>query len=142
MQFKRLDSLIQRGITIVDISQGYAHTTMLSKTGDLYVTGVNGYGQLALPRQIVYVQEPVRVQFEKFDDHKEKKIRCIASGYSHVLCETDRGELVGFGSNTMNQLGDPSLPDKVFQPVVTHIFYSGIKKIRCGQSFSAVLTSK
>jgi alpha-tubulin suppressor-like RCC1 family protein len=140
-EFQLIKSLVLEGVRIVDISQGYAHTAMLSDRGDVYVCGGNIFGQLGAIRGIMKSETPFRVQFERYLDHKRKNICKIGSGYAHVLCATDTGDIIGFGNNFSNQLGLPHGADKIFAPTFITNFPAGVRKISCGQSFSAVLTN-
>ena len=69
---------------------------MLSSTGEIYISGYNGYGQLGLGDNSNRYR-PTQINIENVVD--------IAAGNNHALLVTADGKVYSFGSNSYGQLG-------------------------------------
>ena len=102
---ERVERLV--GSNIMNIAAGSSHSLALTSSGELYAWGSNHHGECGV-HDVDHCQTPVLV---KLPTHIGKIIG-IACGGSHSLAWTDRGILLGTGSNKYGQLG-------LFQPRVT-----------------------
>ncbi|BBH02540.1 Regulator of chromosome condensation family protein, partial [Prunus dulcis] len=81
------------------IACGGAHTLFLTRTGRLYATGLNDFGQLGVHDDIAYTNKPIEVS------GIDKEIVQISAGYHHSCAITAEGELYMWGKNSNGQLG-------------------------------------
>lgn len=136
--------------TVVQVSAGRGFTAVLMENGTVWTWGAGSHGSLGhsasetgfvaesgiiLPKHHSYHDRPLpgKVFFEK-DGDLEVNIVSIATGTSHMLALTDRGEVYSWGANNAFQLG-PYPVDKITAREVREplkILFPNIPRIECG----------
>ena len=97
---KKYPVLISKMENIIDIQCGMTHNLCISKHGDLWTFGSNGFGECGVRRKMV-IDVPRKHLF--FDDIKIQKIRC---GRSHSMVIAEDGSCWMFGRNVEGQIGN------------------------------------
>eukprot|EP01018_Ginkgo_biloba_P006054 Gb_33143 [translate_table: standard] len=118
------------------IACGGAHTLILTEQGRVFATGLNDFGQLGVPFETKYTQEPIEVV------GLPEGISQIFAGYYHSSAISGEGVVYVWGSNSTGQLGlGKKAPRKV--PVANKVeALSGIriKMIALGSEHSIALS--
>lgn len=97
------DSGVLSGKKLVSLSAGLDFTMALDATGHLFGWGVNGSGQLGNGTKNP-ARNPVAVDVTGV--LAGKSVIAVASGAYHSLAITSEGLLVGWGEDSISQLGD------------------------------------
>jgi alpha-tubulin suppressor-like RCC1 family protein len=87
------------------ISCGGYHTALLTKSGYIYATGWNEYGQLGIP--ITTLSQINTFTICTNFDNKQGKIKSISCGEFHTALLTTFGQIYTTGYNFFGQLGIP-----------------------------------
>jgi alpha-tubulin suppressor-like RCC1 family protein len=87
------------GKNIVAIAAADFHSLALSRSGDVYATGMNDDGQLGLG------DNDIRQSFTLVSSLRDKKIVAIAAGDRYSLALDGEGKVYGAGGNSDGQLG-------------------------------------
>lgn len=83
---------------MLDVYCGTYSTFVSLTNGDIYVCGLNNYGQLGIPgKDLVYAFEPVPMGTHS--------IKSVAPGQHHTLFVTNKGSLLSCGRPTYGRLG-------------------------------------
>lgn len=90
-----------RGVRIVSIAAGYAHTLAVASTGEIYAAGYNDRGALGLGHRISQ-SSFVRIDAPTVRGHAFKTVAC---GQQHSLAVSSSGHAFSWGSGTLGQLG-------------------------------------
>ncbi|KAG0471269.1 hypothetical protein HPP92_015815 [Vanilla planifolia] len=83
----------------VSISCGGAHTLFLTKSGKVYATGLNNFGQLGITSASSHMLEPFHIS------GIPGKVLQVSAGYHHSAAVTEGGKLFIWGNNSCGQLG-------------------------------------
>lgn len=100
--FQEVTNLPVPGSNIVKIAFGYRHTLMLDNSGNLYVIGSNGEGQLGLGSNVASKTSWYQVPSSYFGG---QKIQDIGAGDYYSVVVTENGEVYATGTNDAAQLG-------------------------------------
>ena len=106
---------------------GHYNTALITDKGELFLQGMNDWGQLALHSDI---KDLVAFfpEFMKIDHLNEYIVKDVAIGTSvvHALCEhrlTGRVKLFGWGTNDHGQLGTHDTEMSINEPFdMTYLF--------------------
>jgi len=114
---------------IVSVAAGSVHALFLTSEGDVWASGWNRFGQLALPsRTGAKLPEPVKVLSD---------MQAISTGYGHTLFLTRLDQVQSCGQNQHGQLG---LGDTRTRDSVSLVsFATKIIQISAGYDFSYFL---
>ena len=115
---------------IKSISCGYKNILILKNNGDLYVCGVNNYGQLGLGHTN-NVCKPTLLMHDP-------EIKLICSGFDHSMVLKNNGDLLVFSDNEYGQLGLENNKDKMIIPTLL-MNDNTIENIHCGADHSMIL---
>ncbi|KAG2377495.1 hypothetical protein C9374_009406 [Naegleria lovaniensis] len=122
------------------IAAGAESSYAIDREGMLWAWGGNDAGQLGDGTMENKVR-PVSVN----GILRGKKVKQVCAGSKFALALTNDNVLVSFGSNANGQLGNPSSPSNVSQPVPVvqtgSLLGKEIKKIACGSEHALVLTA-
>ncbi|KAK1429866.1 hypothetical protein QVD17_12149 [Tagetes erecta] len=83
------------------VSAGYYHSSAITESGELYISGKNSSGQLGLGRKASKVI-PIP---SKVDFLNSVPINMAALGSDHSLVVTDKGEVLSWGGGESGRLG-------------------------------------
>ncbi|XP_028968243.1 RCC1 and BTB domain-containing protein 1 [Galendromus occidentalis] len=108
------------------ISCGHNFTTAVFDTGEVYVWGSNGNGQLGLGS---LTNQPFPVKIEQLKDVFIKKVAC---GFSHTLALTDEGLVYVWGANALGQLGTENKTNQSI-PVLMKTIHGRINEVAATQ---------
>ena len=122
---------------ITKIYCGEAHSSLLSKKGNIYMFGKNIFGQLGLKHNN-YIFIPTLLNINSI------KIKKVSLGGEHSLILSDNKILFSFGLNYFGQLGlgdnqNRNIPTKVNINIDNDDY---IKDFKAGSQFSIILTNK
>ena len=116
-----------RDITKV-VCGGY-HTLFLTKTGDVYVTGYNGFGQLGLGHKD-NIYTPTKIT-------SLSNVKNVFAGGYHTFFITDSGEVYACGKNDYGQLGLP-ISESITTPTLIKSL-NDVESISCGGDYTFFL---
>lgn len=130
-----------KGVRVVDLCMGNAHSILLSEDRQVFVCGDNSYGQCGMECVVgkPYILKPVKlVMFEKVF-----KIDC---GWQHSLSLTGKGEVYSWGRCDYGQLGRDVLSEQTIKggkgtaDIERVELPSKIVDIKCGAQHCIVLS--
>jgi alpha-tubulin suppressor-like RCC1 family protein len=129
------------------LSCGYSHNVLVTESNEIWCTGSNKYGQLALGHAVNVNK------WEKVAQFTLDSIKFVSCGGNHTIIATETNQIWTTGYNNRGQLGHNDILDRsLFKRVDTggsfrdRLFGVGslhgkaIKSIACGGSHSVVLT--
>uniref|UniRef100_A0A7S3DGT7 RCC1-like domain-containing protein n=1 Tax=Palpitomonas bilix TaxID=652834 RepID=A0A7S3DGT7_9EUKA len=87
------------------VAAGGFHSALLTTDGDLYMFGLNKYGQLGMEREEA-VLTPTKLELDE-------KIADVALGSMHTVAITESGRLIGCGVNLMGELAKGEKTEKI-----------------------------
>jgi alpha-tubulin suppressor-like RCC1 family protein len=128
---------VMTGHVIKRVVAGLSHTLVLTDKGELYGWGVNKLNQLGMDKSVRQVMAPRHIPLTVLEDCE--KIIDLASGLSHTLLCTDRGNAYTFGTNQYGQAGTGKLDSSVM-PTRVLSGQGGIRHIACGNFNSFCVT--
>jgi myosin V len=100
---------LQLDISVNEVSAGYNFFMILSTSGLLFSTGINGQGQLGLGDTIDRSQLILISSLKK----QGEKISGISCGFSHSIAKSTLGKVFTWGSGCKGQLGNGSLDNEL-----------------------------
>lgn len=112
------------------LSAGAGQSCALTKTGDLYVWGINDNGELGIGKA-TELNTPKRLDLNF-------RIDMVSCGYYHTAIVSKKGRLYTCGSNEYSQLGH-NLDSRKFQEVAK--IDEPVDHVSCGGGHTAVTTS-
>ncbi|KAJ3675637.1 hypothetical protein LUZ60_004679 [Juncus effusus] len=132
------DEMSDTGDSLVSLSCGGAHTLFLTKTGRVFATGLNDFGQLG-----IHSLESHSLQPEEIHGIEEKVVE-ISAGYHHSCAVTVDGKLFVWGNNSRGQLGLGKKEEKrVLKPTrVDCLVDVNVKTVALGSEHSIALTDE
>ncbi|WMS40912.1 Ig-like domain-containing protein [Acuticoccus sp. MNP-M23] len=121
--------------TIVSVSAGMLHGSLLTESGDVYVWGFGNTGRLGLGDQ-----ENRFAATKLTGVLDDANVVIVENGNGVSFAITDTGDLYGWGQNTSGQLG---LGDEVnrYEPAKIDIDGKTVVSVSSGTSHTLVLTS-
>ena len=125
---------------IKKISLGGEHSMILTTKNNLYVSGLNIFGQLGLgDYENRYNFSKVNIYNDIFKNNKEEKIIDIQAGAQHSLLLSNKNKVYYCGFNKNNFL-DKNEDINLFTPILDEkIKDKKIKLIRAGMNISCIL---
>lgn len=121
---------------VVEFAAGRSHVLALTKSGLVFASGSNEFGQLAL-RDCGQSHSPVLLECLR-----KERVVAIACGAFHSLALTSRGLVLGWGFNFWGQLGIGNNENQ-WEPVcLGRLRKENIVEICCGQHHSVALSRK
>jgi len=141
---KLVESLVEDGCQIEDVTLGESHTTVLTTEGEVLTTGASNYGRLGngeTSEDILY--------FDAVEILPSETITQIAGGESFTLALTNEGVIYGWGKNVKGQLGtgfgmalDMYSMEQIPTPMEgDELANRTVTKIAAGTNHSACITS-
>nr|CAG4715473.1 unnamed protein product [Naegleria fowleri] len=101
------DHLAYEGDYIAEVATGACHTVFLTKSGKVYVCGLNIHGEIGLGKDVRCSYTPVNPIFlhpmPYMDDIPV--VKWISAGLDHTILVTESGEAYACGKNEDGQLG-------------------------------------
>ncbi len=128
---------IMTGHVVKRAVAGLSHTLVLTDKGELYGWGANKLNQLGLDKSVRQVMTPRHIQLSALEEGE--RIIDLASGLSHTLLYTDRGNVYAFGPNQYGQVGTGKLESSVM-PTRVLSGKGSIRHIACGNFTSFCVT--
>ena len=132
---------------IISVKPGGRNTILIRQDGTIYLCGSNIFGLLAEEAKVQNNQNPVyqnnllnQKTFKniKYFEENEKNIKEISIAEFHCLALDDKGEVLGWGGNLFNKLGEKS--DFTAGKPIPIIIKNKIKSISCGDYHSCALS--
>lgn len=127
-------------LTRLQIVASKHHNFILTRQGKLLGWGFNSHGQLGSKVQAIYHQlnEVMARNIEQ-----DVKIKAVTSGYHHLLMITERGHVLGCGSNEFNQLGlNNEANRELLMPIPLHLNKEIICSFTAGGQHTLFYTHK
>lgn len=128
---------VMTGHVIKRAVAGLSHTLVLTDKGELYGWGANKLNQLGMDKAVRQVMTPRLIHLSALEDGEQ--IVDLATGLSHTLLYTDRGNVYTFGTNQYGQAGTGKLEPSVM-PTRVLSGQGGIRHIACGSFTSFCVT--
>ncbi|CCI48945.1 unnamed protein product [Albugo candida] len=117
-----------------------ALSLILTKSGKVYSTGANAYGQCGIGTESVSIHKPQRILFSGEEkDTQDEIIIDVASGYQHGIALTENGAVYTWGKGERGQLGYGTANTKRPQQVIA-LKNERVTKISAGFNSSCALT--
>ncbi|KAG5339698.1 RCBT1 protein, partial [Acromyrmex heyeri] len=136
---KKVEALCERDIRTFAYGSG-PHVLALTKEGEVYAWGHNGYGELGIGASNQVVTKPILVTMPILEGLGMKRVVDIACGSHHSIALTEDGEVYAWGQNNCGQLGSSISTNQVTPRQVNSVL--GGKKvvcISCGQTSTMVV---
>ncbi|KYN22215.1 RCC1 and BTB domain-containing protein 1, partial [Trachymyrmex cornetzi] len=136
---KKVEALCERDIRTFAYGSG-PHVLALTKEGEVYAWGHNGYGELGIGASNQVVTKPILVTMPILESLGMKRVVDIACGSHHSIALTEDGEVYAWGQNNCGQLGSSISTNQVTPRQVNSVL--GGKKvvcISCGQTSTMVV---
>jgi len=138
---KRVDSLIEDGVTVQDAHVGDSHMTVLTTEGEVLTTGAGSYGRLG------NLESVDQLYLEPVEMLANMNVISIAGGHSFTLALTDEGIIYAWGRNDKGQLGcgggllvDMYAMESIPQPIMGQLEGRTVTQISAGHGHSACAT--
>ncbi|XP_060089857.1 E3 ubiquitin-protein ligase HERC2 isoform X3 [Heteronotia binoei] len=125
-----------RGIEIVDIAAGGAHSACITAAGDLYTWGKGRYGRLGHGDSEDQLKPKL---VEALQGYRVIDIAC-GSGDAQTLCLTDDDTVWSWGDGDYGKLGRGGSDGCKVPMKIDSLTGVGVVKVECGSQFSVALT--
>ncbi|XP_077634922.1 RCC1 and BTB domain-containing protein 2-like [Crocuta crocuta] len=127
---RRVTGCLQNKV-VVNIACGQMCSMAVVNTGEVYVWGYNGNGQLGLGSS---GNQPTPCRISALQGIRVQRVAC---GYAHTLVLTDEGQVYAWGANSYGQLGTGNKSNQSYPaPVVVEKDRLSITPILRGRNFS------
>ena len=141
---KLVESLVEDGCQVEDVTLGESHTTVLTTEGEVLTTGASNYGRLGNGET-----SEDTLYFDVVEILPSENITQIAGGESFTLALTKEGIIYGWGKNAKGQLGtgygmavDMYAMEEIPTPMEgDELANRKVTKIAAGTNHSACITS-
>lgn len=141
---KLVESLVEDGCQVEDVTLGESHTTVLTTEGEVLTTGASNYGRLGNGET-----SEDTLYFDAVEILPGETITQIAGGESFTLALTNEGVIYGWGKNAKGQLGtgfgmavDMYAMEQIPTPMEgDELANRTVTKIAAGTNHSACVTS-
>jgi alpha-tubulin suppressor-like RCC1 family protein len=111
-------SWLNNAETIISVKAGGNYSVFLTSEGRILTFGTNVDGQLGNGQRTTSITNlPTFIQLPSLNAN-EKVIQIEASSTDHVFALTNQNRLIGWGSNTANQLGLDDPPSHILNPTI------------------------
>jgi len=97
---KLVESLVEDGCRVADVTLGESHTAVLTTEGEVLTTGASNYGRLGNAET-----SEDNLYFDAVEILPTETVAQIAGGESFTLALTEEGIVYGWGKNAKGQLG-------------------------------------
>ncbi|KAL7983783.1 hypothetical protein Chor_000659, partial [Crotalus horridus] len=125
-----------RGIEVVDIAAGGAHSACITAAGDLYTWGKGRYGRLGHGDSEDQLKPKL---VEALQGYRVIDIAC-GSGDAQTLCLTDDDTVWSWGDGDYGKLGRGGSDGCKVSMKIDSLTGVGVVKVECGSQFSVALT--
>ncbi|XP_034287268.1 E3 ubiquitin-protein ligase HERC2 isoform X1 [Pantherophis guttatus] len=125
-----------RGIEVVDIAAGGAHSACITAAGDLYTWGKGRYGRLGHGDSEDQLKPKL---VEALQGYRVIDIAC-GSGDAQTLCLTDDDTVWSWGDGDYGKLGRGGSDGCKVPMKIDSLTGVGVIKVECGSQFSVALT--
>ncbi|XP_012867362.1 PREDICTED: E3 ubiquitin-protein ligase HERC2 [Dipodomys ordii] len=125
-----------RGIEVVDVAAGGAHSACVTAAGDLYTWGKGRYGRLGHSDSEDQLKPKL---VEVLQGHRVVDIAC-GSGDAQTLCLTDDDTVWSWGDGDYGKLGRGGSDGCKVPMKIDSLTGLGVVKVECGSQFSVALT--
>ncbi|KAL4692561.1 hypothetical protein H8959_016371 [Pygathrix nigripes] len=125
-----------RGIEVVDVAAGGAHSACVTAAGDLYTWGKGRYGRLGHSDSEDQLKPKL---VEALQGHRVVDIAC-GSGDAQTLCLTDDDTVWSWGDGDYGKLGRGGSDGCKVPMKIDSLTGLGVVKVECGSQFSVALT--
>ncbi|XP_041128227.1 E3 ubiquitin-protein ligase HERC2-like isoform X2 [Polyodon spathula] len=124
-----------RGIEVIDVAAGGAHSACVTATGELYTWGKGRYGRLGHGDSEDQLKpKPV----EALQGHRVVDVAC-GSGDAQTLCLTDDDTVWSWGDGDYGKLGRGGSDGCKVPMKMDSLTGVGVVKVECGSQFSVAL---
>ncbi|MCF7924822.1 MAG: hypothetical protein K9L64_06955, partial [Candidatus Izimaplasma sp.] len=136
--------------TVIKVSLGYTHSSIITSKGKLFSWGYNDYGQLG-DGTVTPQSSPIEIGYNILNINQNnlpiyQEIIQVSLGNSFSSAITSEGMLFTWGENSYGQLGDGTTISKSTPTEITSQFglFPGetISQISLGDSFAIAITSE
>uniref|UniRef100_A0A8B9DR32 E3 ubiquitin-protein ligase HERC2 n=1 Tax=Anser cygnoides TaxID=8845 RepID=A0A8B9DR32_ANSCY len=125
-----------RGIEVVDIAAGGAHSACITAAGDLFTWGKGRYGRLGHGDSEDQLKPKL---VEALQGYRVIDIAC-GSGDAQTLCLTDDDTVWSWGDGDYGKLGRGGSDGCKVPMKIDSLTGLGVVKVECGSQFSVALT--
>nr|XP_031307020.1 E3 ubiquitin-protein ligase HERC2 isoform X7 [Camelus dromedarius] len=125
-----------RGIEVVDVAAGGAHSACVTAAGDLYTWGKGRYGRLGHSDSEDQLKPKL---VEALQGHRVVDVAC-GSGDAQTLCLTDDDTVWSWGDGDYGKLGRGGSDGCKVPMKIDSLTGLGVVKVECGSQFSVALT--
>ncbi|MDO9628657.1 MAG: InlB B-repeat-containing protein, partial [Acholeplasmataceae bacterium] len=136
---------LHHGETIISISQGYDHISVLTSSGRIFTWGCNNFGQLGNGTSDNNAHPTPTEITNQFTLTQDETIVSTSFGFYHSSILTSTGRIFTWGYNYYGQLGDGTNMYKTSPTEITSQFNleagETIKSVSLGRYHSSLLTS-
>ena len=121
-------------INVKTIDCGLWHSCVLTDMGDVYVWGLNKFGQLGTGKDITHSKVPLLVAFGENDNDQDVECISMSSGGSHICIIDSNHCLWGWGYNKFNQIVS-NKEEIIWKPLPIET-KEKVDTVRCGHWFT------
>uniref|UniRef100_H3B372 HECT-type E3 ubiquitin transferase n=1 Tax=Latimeria chalumnae TaxID=7897 RepID=H3B372_LATCH len=125
-----------RGIEVVDIAAGGAHSACITAAGELYTWGKGRYGRLGHGDSEDQLKPKL---VEALQGYRVIDVAC-GSGDAQTLCLTDDDTVWSWGDGDYGKLGRGGSDGCKVPMKIDSLTGLGVTKVECGSQFSVALT--
>ncbi|XP_016124312.1 E3 ubiquitin-protein ligase HERC2-like [Sinocyclocheilus grahami] len=125
-----------RGVEVVDIAAGGAHSACITASGELYTWGKGRYGRLGHGDSEDQLKPKL---VEALQGHRVIDVAC-GSGDAQTLCLTDDDMVWSWGDGDYGKLGRGGSDGCKVPMKIDSLTGLGVVKVECGSQFSVSLT--
>ncbi|CAG2108678.1 unnamed protein product [Medioppia subpectinata] len=132
----KVDSLIEKSVSIVDMDCGDCFTLALTSDGQVYAWGWNSYGELG-----VGYSRPLSLPQRVFGHLTDKRVTSIACGLYHSLAVTIEGDVFAWGYNNSGSRGLGHTNDQFWPVQISSLKGIKVTKVVAGCNYTIILTN-
>ncbi|XP_059922232.1 E3 ubiquitin-protein ligase HERC2 isoform X1 [Gadus macrocephalus] len=125
-----------RGVEVVDIAAGGAHSACITSSGELYTWGKGRYGRLGHGDSEDQLKPKL---VDALQGHRVMDVAC-GSGDAQTLCLTDEDMVWSWGDGDYGKLGRGGSDGCKVPMKIDSLTGLGVVKVECGSQFSVALT--
>eukprot|EP00300_Choanocystis_sp_HF-7_P033326 c45645_g1_i1.p1 GENE.c45645_g1_i1~~c45645_g1_i1.p1 ORF type:complete len:442 (-),score=91.71 c45645_g1_i1:67-1362(-) len=119
------------------VAAGHSHSVAVTETGEIYTWGNNAFGQLGFRNVSVDFTIPSKVH-----SLGDTRIVYVCAGFGHTLAVTDKGDVYGWGSNDMGQLGLEKITATFDPTLIAGLVGHKVIRVSCGYQSSVAVTDR